>query len=373
MTKITTNQYILIAVFCILTSKLMTMPTVIFNYAGKDAVFSVMLNIAIELILVLLITGLIKKYNNTTFFELLKLKFKKIIAIIIASILALFLLFKGVFLIQETISFFTLSLFQSINMWLLIIPSILTILYISYKGLSAIGRSIDIYWVFVFLALIIVFVISITKVDFTANLPYFENGFLPFLTGSMHSLFYVGNSLILLLFMGKVEIKPSLFKYTSLFSCGMAFFATFNIFIFYNLFENFVPYCTFALSNLSQYNPFVTELGHIGWLSIIESTINLIFMSSIFCYCVRQYLQFSFCINKKIVAAIISGGLYFVVMYLFSFDLYKMLAFIKDYAYIYSLVLIPIIIILCIVLHSTYKKPSLTTNIYIKGKQNAKV
>ena len=372
MTKITTNQYILIAVFCILTSKLMTMPTVIFNYAGKDAIFSVILNMVIELTLVLVITGLIKKYPTITFFELLKQKLKKPFAIVLCTIFIAFLLFKGTFLLQETISFFSLALYQNMNIWLLIIPSILTILYISYKGLSAIGRSIDIYWIFVLLALVIVFVIGVTKVDFSANLPYLENGIIPVLNGTMHSFFYIGNSLVLLLFMGKVELKPDIFKYTTLFSVAMAIFVSFNIFIYYNLFANFVPYCTFAISNLSQFNPFVTEIGHIGWLSIVESTINLIFMSSIFCYCTRQYLQFTFCINKKLISATLASGLYFIIMYIFSFDLYKMLEFIKNYAYIYNLFLIPIIILLCIILHFWAKKRQ-NTNIYIKGKQNAKI
>ena len=370
MTKITTNQYILIAVFCILTSKLMTMPAVVFEFAQKDAIFSIALNVIIDVCIVLCITALIKKYPNITFFELLKQKIKRAGAIIVGTIICAFLLLKGIFLLQETISFFTLALYENTNFLMLFIPALLCIMYISYKGLSAIGRSIDIYWIFVFFALVILFVISVMQVDATANLPYFENGIKPIISGSMHSLFYVGNGIVLLLFMGKVEQKPKLVRYTSMLCIFMGFFVIANSFIFLCLFKDFVPYCTFAVSHLSQYNPFVTELGHVGWLSIIESTINLIFMTSIYYYAVRQYVQL-LNIHNKFVTTIIVGALYVVVMLLYGFDLYRLLNFVKYYAYWYNIILIPLVFVVCIVLQLAYKKPA--NKVHMGVKQNAKV
>ena len=360
MTKITTNQYILIAVFCILTSKIMTMPNIVFEYAQKDAVFSVLLNTLFDVLLVVLITILIKKYPNSTFFEVLKQKFGKIIAVVILSAVSVFLVFKGAFLLQETLSFFTLALYEQVNFWLLFIPAILTIIYISYKGLSAIGRSIDIYWIFVFLALLIILTISVMKVDFNANLPYFENGIGPMLLGSMHSLLYTGNPLLLLFFVGKVQQKPKIVAYTSLFAFGMGVLIVVLNFVFFNLFTSFVPYCTFALSHLSQNNPFVTELGHIGWLSIVESTINLVFMCSICCYCTRQYIQAVFLVNKKIVSSCVAGVLLLCILWMFGFNLYNLINFAKNYGFYYNLVLLPTILLVCIVLCIPHKKQQKT-------------
>lgn len=370
MTKITTNQYILIAVFCILTSKLMTMPTIVFEFAQKDAIFSIALNSVIDVCIVLCITHLIHQYPNTTFFELLKQKLKPFFAAVAFSAISVFLLFKGVFLLQETISFFSLSLYENTNYWLLCIPAILSIMYISYKGLSAIGRSIDIYWIFVFLALVILFVISVPQVEIGANVPYFENGVTPMLNGTMHSLFYVGNGIVLLLFMGKVQQKPKIMRYTTLFCIGIGLFVIVNNFVFFNLFLNFVPYCTFAINHLSQYDPFVTELGHIGWLSIIESTINLIFISSIYYYAVRQYIQSLLKIKNKFISSLIVGGFYLAIIYMFDFDLYKLLYFVKNYAYWYNLCLIPIIFVLCILLNITNKNKQQTLQ---EVAQNAKI
>lgn len=355
MQKITTNQYILIASFCILTSKIMTMPTIVYGYAKNDAIFSVAINILIDFLIVVLITNLIKKYPNKTFLSLLTQKFKKVGAILITTIISIFLVFKAAFLLQETLSFFTLALYENFNIWLLLIPAILTILYISYKGLNAIGRSIDIYWIFVFLAVVIILVISISKVNFNANLPYFENGLIPVLKGSMHSLLYTGNGLLLFYFLGKVELKPKIVRYTTIFSLIMTCVVVLNVLVFYDLFTTFVPYCTFALSHLSQSNPFVTELGHVGWLSIVESTINLVFMCSICCFCVRQYLQNTFKIGKKIISTCITGLLFFLIMYLFKFDLYNILNFVKEYGFWYNAFLLPIIIVMCIILCIVHK------------------
>lgn len=355
MQKITTNQYILLAVFCILTSKIMTMPAVIYSYAGKDAVFSVALNLMIDILLVILITVLVKKYPNTTFFELMTKKFGKIITCIINTALTVFILYKAAFLFQETLAFFNLTLYENYSFWLLLIPSLLTILYISYKGINAIGRSIDIYWFFVFFAVIVVLVISIMRVDFQSNLPYFENGISPILNGSMHSYIYTGNPLLLLFFIGKIELKPKITRYTTLFSLLVGCIVLLNNLIFYNLFTTFVPYCTFALSHLSQFNPFVTELGHAGWLSIVESTINLIFMSSVCCYCCRQYLQSTLKIKKKIISTCLTGALLLSVLFIFDFNLYNFINFNKNIAFYYNLALIPLILMVCIIL-CTHKK-----------------
>lgn len=372
MQRITSNQYIIIAAFCILTSKIMTMPTIIYSFAGKDAIFSIVLNMLVDLTIVILITGLIQKYPNTTFLDLLTKKFTRFGAVVLSTLLVVFILFKGVFLLQETLSFFTLALYEKMNLWLLLIPAIMTILYISYKGLNALGRSIDIYWIFVFATIIIILIISITQADFSANLPYFENGFLPVLKGSAHSSLYVGNGLVLLFFMGKVEHKPRTFKFTVIFSIVVTLFIILDDLIFYCLFTDFVPYCTFALSNLSQYSPFVTDLGHIGWLSIVESTINLIFISSICCYCVRQYLQFTFKISKKIVSTLVCGAMYLGIMYIFDFTLYNMLDFVKNWGFYYNLGLIPLMLTLCIVLLSISQKSKKTIKNDLFLEENAK-
>ena len=105
-TQITTREYILFAMFAVLTSKIMTMPHVIYNYATHDAIFSVLLNMLIELLLVVLITLLIAKNPDKTFFEFLSSKITKFGATIVIIIISLYLLLKATFILQETYTFF---------------------------------------------------------------------------------------------------------------------------------------------------------------------------------------------------------------------------------------------------------------------------
>ena len=58
MKEITTRQFIIIAIIVMLTSKFVTMPTIIFAGATKDAIFSIILGLCIELLLIFLITFL---------------------------------------------------------------------------------------------------------------------------------------------------------------------------------------------------------------------------------------------------------------------------------------------------------------------------
>ena len=56
--KISSRNYILFAVFAVLTLKMMSLHHVIYDYAGHDAILSVLLNLSIELLLIFLILTL---------------------------------------------------------------------------------------------------------------------------------------------------------------------------------------------------------------------------------------------------------------------------------------------------------------------------
>ena len=66
--------------------------------------------------------------------------------------------------------------------------------------------------------------------------------------------------------------------------------------------------------------------------------------------------------------------MYLTIIYIFDFTLYNMLDFVKNYGFYYNLGLIPLMIILCIVLHSTAQKKKKTSknNIFLEGNIKCK-
>ncbi len=350
-TQITTREYILFAMFAVLTSKIMTMPHVIYNYATHDAIFSVLLNMLIELLLVVLITLLIAKNPDKTFFEFLSSKITKFGATIVIIIISLYLLLKATFILQETYTFFLHTIYEQFNIFYFFAPVFLLIGYMAIKGVRTIGKSLEIFGFFVVLGLGIAFINTVGLATFDANLPYFREGVSDVFAGTFYSSFYIGNSLVLLFLMGKVKINSKITQKTLLCCSLVALFVLMMDFLFYDILGYTVIYSTFALSDLSQFNPFVSDLGHLSWLSIIVGTVNLFSLVAIMLYSIGEGTK-QFCkTNTATIPILFALAIMFGTCYILKFDLKVFNEIIIDYGAYFATSVLGIVTILLFILN----------------------
>ena len=351
MKEITTRQFIIIAIIVMLTSKFVTMPTIIFAGATKDAIFSIILGLCIELLLIFLITLAIQRNQDKNLFQLLKEKFSIVGAYIIFILLFIYIFARLTFSYQELYSFFVKLLYDEFSPLLFAVPAFFVTVYLAYKGARTIGRTFEILFAFIVFGAIIAISSNLEFLSFDTNMPYFENGLSPMLAGFSNGAFYFGNSICLLFFVGKIKITQTKFVSKTMLATGItALVVTLFCFIFYDVFGMSMQYTLFALTEYSQYDPFILELQRLVWLSAIIDITKLFCSTAVFVYCLGQITKPFLQTKTTLLPIIVSLLLVFSIATLLNYDLEIMFDIIRNYASYATLGLMCLIILICLIL-----------------------
>ncbi len=360
MTELTTRQYIILSLFLIMASKLMTMPISIFATAQNDAIISILLGSLVEIGLVLLITWVIKKNPNTSLIGLLKRKVGTPIAYAIIFVLYAFVILKFIFVMLEIFAFFKDYLYDDFNPLIFALSTFFVVGYISYKGCRTMGRTCEILFPIIVVGLVVALVSNVKFVSFDKMLPYLDNGLLPTIKGVGENLFYFGNALPLLFFVGKVHISPRFLSKTAWASTALFAFILIFCFAFYDIFGYSTILSTFAISDYTQYDPYILDLQRLNWLSMMLDITKLFCSASILLYCMGQAGKWILHTRSSFFPIIISLAVQFGLSTIINFSLHDSQRLITTYISYFTAGLMVLTIILCIILsiHRREKCPS---------------
>ena len=166
MNEITSHQFILLSIFLLLSTKILTFQPVVYEFSGKDSFWSILFGAIFDIIILLLVVLLLKKHKDITFFELLNKTFGKFISKIVLCIMFVFVLFKVIFLAEETFAFFVKFLYEDLNVWIYIIPMTFVCGYFSIKGIKTISRTIEVFYIFVLIGIILCALTAVDGINF---------------------------------------------------------------------------------------------------------------------------------------------------------------------------------------------------------------
>ena len=349
MNQLTSKQYISIVVFIFFTSKLVTMPTLVFSAAGKDAIVSVLLNCLIEFVTILLITAVIKKYPNKTLLEVLKPKIG-ILSYLIYAVLILFLIARIVYCFQELYSFFLETLYDELNPYIFIGTALIVCVFFAFKKVNVIGRTCEILIWLILIGTILSLLSNLEYTDFTQNMPYFEDGLTPTVLGCKDSLFLFGTSAALLLLLGKVKISPHFMQNTSIVSAICVTFCTLSCLIFYATFGQAMQYVLFSLSEYSQFDPYILELQRLIWLSAVIDISKLFCSTCCLMYFLRIAMFETFQFKSRFVPIVSIATIIAVLGIITRFDVIIWFEFAKGFLSIFTIVMIVLCQIICLIL-----------------------
>ena len=94
MKEISSHQFILLSLFLLLSTKILTFQPIVFEFAKKDAFWSVLLGAFFDILVLFFVVLVLKKHQNVSFFELLTKTFGKVIAKVILCLMFAFILLK---------------------------------------------------------------------------------------------------------------------------------------------------------------------------------------------------------------------------------------------------------------------------------------
>lgn len=350
MTELSSRQFILVALFVGITSKLMSMPIEIYKLAHNDAIFTIILGLVVELAIVILVAHLIKKYPHTRLIDLLKEHFGSIIAYTVIVLLYLLIIVKLFFALEEVYTFFKEFLYDYFNPVIFGLAMFFVVGYLSYKGARTLGRTLEILFPIIMIGLLITLISNVEFLKFTKMLPYLTTGVLPTLDSFVHNAFYFGNALPLLFFVGKVRIDDNFIKKVTLSYSGLIAFVAIFSFMFYDLFGYGTILAIFALSDYSQYNPYILDLQRLNWLSIIVNVTKLFCSASLLLYCLGQAGKMLTHAQSSFWPIVVSFGINFFIAAVVSYDMDTIKYLVNLFISYYTIALILIVLILTLIL-----------------------
>lgn len=363
MTELTTRQFVILSLFLVLTSKLMTMPINIYAAAQNDAIFCIIIGSLVEIGLVSLIALVIYRNPGVNLLDLLKAKLGSCLAYITVFVLYAFLICKFIFVLLEIFAFFKDYLYDDFNPVIFALATFFVIGYISYKGCRTMGRTCEILFPIIVIGLIIALVSNIKFVTFDKMLPYFDQGILPTIRGAGQNMFFFGNALPLLFFVGKVKLKPHFVAKTTGACAGVLAFVLIFCFAFYDIFGYSTILSSFAISDYTQYDPYILDLQRLNWLSMMLDITKLFCSASILLYCMGQAAKWMTHARSSFFPIIGSLIIQFALSTIINFSLHDSQTLISDYLSYITLGLMGIVAILCTIFclgRSKCQKDSLT-------------
>lgn len=306
--KISHNQAGLILCIFTISLKLSALPAIMYIFSQTDAYVVCFIATIFDFLGTLIIAHIISKMPNKSFYDLVKDNLGKVVAIIVQILLGIYLLGKSIVTLQELHDYFINTLFDKLNTAFFFGVLGLFILYTTTKDFRTLGRVMQlIFWpMFIGIAFTLIFPISDMQVD--RLLPIFKSGFRPIYSGLSKTNFAFGDYLILLLLMGKIDVKQKFKKeILSYMAVTLSFIVAFFI-IFTGSFGDFAISQTLALGELPLHSTTPSTIGKLEWLTVVIWTGILLLNAGLISVSCRQCFDNIFSIkNKNLSSTIITG------------------------------------------------------------------
>lgn len=182
--KITSWQAVFLIVNLILPTAILTVPSIIINYAKKDAWISVILATIIGLFVAIITSTISKKHPRKTIFEIVQAKLGIVICKIVGGLLAFYYFIASISILRQFLTFMVTSVMQRTPIIVLGMITLYITLYAISKGIEVISRSNQIILMVSFLLFSFSTLFYFKEMDFSVLLPMVETSWNGILLGS---------------------------------------------------------------------------------------------------------------------------------------------------------------------------------------------
>lgn len=377
---LTVNQVCALIIILTLSNKFLLLPSLMYNYAQNDAIFSILLLFIVNIAAVYIFTKCAISYPNLTFKEIIEKRFGKITFKIICFIFILLFFIKLLKLLVESEMFLNDSLYENFIPVNFILITMFVCGYLASKGLKVLGRTSEVFIKFVLLGIIIIVFLSIGSASFDGILPLFVAPFSKILQAALSSAMWFGNYFILFMTLGHIEVNKKL-KRRSLISLLIASIVIILFFIiFYCIFQNTSGIHHFAISEMTELSSTISSLTKVDWFSTIIWSLLLILQLSLDLFTIQKLILNLFNIKNSTKFSYIFYIVISVIYIILPFNFEQIVTLNTNALYIFSAVLyilFPLFMLLTLTKRSkevlngkTLEKEQSNVNIYTASNSN---
>lgn len=269
------RQIAFTAAFLLPAARFLEAPSILANYAMGDLLLPAILHFLLQS-LVLLAIVYAASQSKESLFERLKGCFGKAMPVLYV-VFCLFFLFVATLPLLDLEKYVYAAFFDTAPTTFFFGAFFLLSAYLCVKGIKSIGRSADLclfLFLFPFLALL---VMSFSKANFSALMPFFGMDFSRSATAFLRTLPHFSDAVLLLPLILHLKYKEGdgvkiMSGYWTGAGLSLLFLAT-----FYAVFSTIAPREHYAFSKIAQYFPALSVVGRIDLIFIYFLSVVLLF------------------------------------------------------------------------------------------------
>ncbi|MBE7073659.1 MAG: hypothetical protein E7379_01005 [Clostridiales bacterium] len=296
--KISVRQTGILIVLCLLSNKLLLLPSLMFESSGVDSIISLIIAFSVELAIIPIFIHLKTKYPNVSFYEIVQLHLGKIVVKILFVAIMLFMFLKAILTFGIVYAYFKQEIYQEEFLFLILICMLPVLTHGVMSGLRAISRTME----FFFYLLIAGFLVCLAMSLFTSiTVPVFFTNSIDSIFSSAFKYFIVFDDFLLLfVIMDRIDFKKGQEKKIYLY-VFLGIGLVLSLFIF---FYSKYPVTAFmhdnALSDLLVFSVQFSAIGRLNIIAMITIMLITLFQMEIYCYGFCQSFEYLFPkLNKK--------------------------------------------------------------------------
>ncbi|MEG1499665.1 MAG: GerAB/ArcD/ProY family transporter [Clostridia bacterium] len=280
--SISTRQAGIILFLSVLSIKILLLPSLFYQDTKSFGILTVGLALLFDVIIAFFVCKFISKNKNVSFYQIICKKTNKFLAKVVVFLLFLFFLIKLILLINESYLYFKQSVFESADIKLFLIIFLGVCCPFVFGRFRAFGRTCEFFYNIIFLGVIVCLFIGFSTQQI--NLPYFTEDIsaMSIFGGLFKRTMWFGDSIVLLAFMGKIDIEPHFVKKTMK-KCLLGSFIVLLLFLcYFGLYQITALLHRSAFGDLVIFAPKVSAIGRLDLIPVITAMIMITIQGGIF-------------------------------------------------------------------------------------------
>lgn len=333
---VSTRQLTIILIISLFALKVLLLPNLMARDMQRDIYIFLFLFCMLDFGILVVLLKLMQKYQDKTFFEIIKGVFGEHISRIIMLLLLLFFFAKCCGVFQSCYVYLNENLYTTYTWLTYALPILIILIMVLNNGIISFARMSEMCFVVILLGFILATFVGVIRADFTNLLPFMENGGVKF--ASMPSFaFWFGDYLVLIPFFGKVKIEKGFFKKVTI-SILIAIVAlTVFYMIAYARYSYNIISHTNSISDILQVQPSSSDIGNFDWVLILIWDICLVLYFAI------NLISASYCFQtttfklKQLYVSIILCSAILLVNFFLDFNIYIFVKLAQEKLLYYSI------------------------------------
>jgi len=314
--KVNYRQLSIMVFMSFIALKMLALPSLLYKEAENMSWLVALVLMIIDAIYAYLIIELMKKNNEKNVYEFMK----KTLGIVLTKIILILLMLKFLIVVANLIKgleFFVVeNLYNKFEWILFILPLIIIVGFLTYKGLRNIGRVFEMFFIAIIIGCLYIGLKAINNVDWLTLLPFFKNGVQPLVHAGYTHLSWFGSSSFLIMLFGKVDFKQEKKWQLIRYMIFAILLVQFLYVIFYGLFGRTSPIHNFAISDISQFYSGISSTDEISWLVVSLWIVAQAVQISLYAYCLMLSIMYTFNIRNKYIPIAVINILMFLLGYI---------------------------------------------------------